>query len=56
MINKKNELVLKMMYKSKGDYKDNNVYKKFLSIYIFNVDVKVNYRLSFYSGVIENII
>ncbi|WP_231224469.1 DUF3519 domain-containing protein, partial [Helicobacter pylori] len=27
-INKKNELVLKTMYKSNGDYKDNNAYKK----------------------------
>uniref|UniRef100_UPI000EAD9BC0 PBECR3 domain-containing polyvalent protein n=1 Tax=Helicobacter pylori TaxID=210 RepID=UPI000EAD9BC0 len=27
-INKKNELVLKTMYKSNGDYKNNNAYKK----------------------------
>ncbi|MGL2752670.1 DUF3519 domain-containing protein, partial [Helicobacter pylori] len=27
-VNRKNELVLKTMYKSNGDYKDNNTYKK----------------------------
>nr|WP_205585103.1 DUF3519 domain-containing protein [Helicobacter pylori] len=30
-INKKNELVLKTMFKSNGDYKNNNAYKKFSS-------------------------
>ncbi|MUU29711.1 DUF3519 domain-containing protein, partial [Helicobacter pylori] len=27
-VNKKNELVLKTMYKSNGDYKNNKAYKK----------------------------
>ncbi len=27
-INKKNELILKTMYRSSGDYKNNNAYKK----------------------------
>ncbi|MUU90421.1 DUF3519 domain-containing protein, partial [Helicobacter pylori] len=30
-VNKKNELVLKTMFKSNGDYKNNNAYKKFSS-------------------------
>ncbi|GAA7984664.1 hypothetical protein HpMS51_14820 [Helicobacter pylori] len=30
-INKKNELALKTMFKSKGDYKNNEVYKEFSS-------------------------
>ncbi|WP_000835851.1 hypothetical protein [Helicobacter pylori] len=29
--NRKSELVLKTMFKSNGDYKDNNAYKKFSS-------------------------
>ncbi|AJF09807.1 hypothetical protein SE88_05735 [Helicobacter pylori] len=53
-INKKNELVLKTMYKSKGDYKDNNAYKKFSSTHTLNADAKVNHRLSSYSGATEN--
>ncbi|GHS48582.1 DUF3519 domain-containing protein [Helicobacter pylori] len=28
VVNRKSELVLKTMYKSNGDYKDNNAYKK----------------------------
>ncbi|MFP6189118.1 DUF3519 domain-containing protein, partial [Helicobacter pylori] len=40
-INKKNELVLKTMYKSNGDYKDNNAYKKFSSTLTLNADAKV---------------
>lgn len=55
MINKKNELVLKIMYKNNGSYKNNEVYKEFLST-LFDVNVKVFYGLSFYSGVIENFI
>ncbi|WRB64973.1 DUF3519 domain-containing protein [Helicobacter pylori] len=39
-INKKNELVLKTMYKSNGDYKDNNAYKKFSSTHTLNADAK----------------
>ncbi len=53
-INKKNELVLKTMYKSNGDYKDNNAYKKFSSTLTLNADAKVNHRLSSYSGATEN--
>ncbi|MGL2357055.1 DUF3519 domain-containing protein [Helicobacter pylori] len=53
-INKKNELALKMMYKSNGDYKDNNAYKKFSSTLTLNADAKVNHRLSSYSGATEN--
>ncbi len=45
-INKKNELVLKTMYKSNGDYKDNNAYKKFSSTLTLNADAKVNHGLS----------
>ncbi|WQU95706.1 DUF3519 domain-containing protein [Helicobacter pylori] len=39
-VNKKNELVLKTMYKSNGDYKDNNAYKKFSSTGL-NANAKV---------------
>nr|WP_324661414.1 DUF3519 domain-containing protein [Helicobacter pylori] len=53
-INKKNELVLKTMYKSNGDYKDNNAYKKFSSTHTLNADAKVHHRLSSYSGATEN--
>ncbi len=53
-VNKKNELVLKTMYKSNGDYKDNNAYKKFSSTLTLNADAKVNHRLSSYSGATEN--
>ncbi|MFP6062011.1 DUF3519 domain-containing protein, partial [Helicobacter pylori] len=53
-INKKNELALKTMYKSNGDYKDNNAYKKFSSTLTLNADAKVNHRLSSYSGATEN--
>ncbi|GAA7488042.1 DUF3519 domain-containing protein [Helicobacter pylori] len=53
-INKKNELVLKTMYKSNGDYKDNNAYKKFSSTLTLNADAKVHHRLSSYSGATEN--
>ncbi|WP_419773220.1 DUF3519 domain-containing protein, partial [Helicobacter pylori] len=53
-VNKKSELVLKTMYKSNGDYKDNNAYKKFSSTLTLNADAKVNHRLSSYSGATEN--
>ncbi|WRD68018.1 DUF3519 domain-containing protein [Helicobacter pylori] len=53
-INKKNELVLKTMYKSNGDYKDNNAYKKFSSTHTLDADAKVHHRLSSYSGATEN--
>ncbi|TPH41567.1 DUF3519 domain-containing protein, partial [Helicobacter pylori] len=52
-INKKNELVLKTMYKSNGDYKDNNAYKKFSSTSL-DANAKVCHRLSSYSGATEN--
>ncbi|WP_088357914.1 DUF3519 domain-containing protein, partial [Helicobacter pylori] len=52
-INKKNELVLKTMFKSKGDYKNNDVYKKFSSTSL-NANAKVPHRLSSYSGATEN--
>ncbi|GAA6958741.1 hypothetical protein ID0050_08690 [Helicobacter pylori] len=48
-INKKNELALKTMFKSKGDYKNNEVYKEFSSTSL-NANAKVPYRLSSYSG------
>ncbi|UOS30884.1 DUF3519 domain-containing protein [Helicobacter pylori] len=52
-INKKNELVLKTMFKSKGDYKNNEVYKEFSSTSL-NANAKVCHRLSSYSGATEN--
>ncbi|GAA9741419.1 hypothetical protein VN0138_14960 [Helicobacter pylori] len=51
-INKKNELVLKTMFKSNGSYKDNDVYKEFSSTSL-NANAKVPHRLSSYSGAIE---
>ncbi len=41
-INKKNELVLKTMYKSNGDYKNNDAYKEFSSTSL-NANAKVPY-------------
>ncbi|MDU9746202.1 hypothetical protein [Helicobacter pylori] len=38
--NRKSELVLKTMFKSNGDYKNNNVYKKFSSTGL-NTNAKV---------------
>ncbi|WRG18831.1 DUF3519 domain-containing protein [Helicobacter pylori] len=52
-INKKNELVLKTMFKSNGDYKNNDVYKEFSSTSL-DADAKVRHRLSSYSGATEN--
>ncbi|WP_444875108.1 DUF3519 domain-containing protein [Helicobacter pylori] len=52
-INKKNELVLKTMYKNNGSYKNNEVYKEFSSTSL-DADAKVHYRLSSYSGATEN--
>ncbi|WQZ24893.1 DUF3519 domain-containing protein [Helicobacter pylori] len=52
-INKKNELALKTMFKSKGDYKNNEVYKEFSSTSL-NADANVRHRLSSYSGATEN--
>ncbi|GAA8760722.1 DUF3519 domain-containing protein [Helicobacter pylori] len=52
-INKKNELVLKTMYKSNGSYKNNDTYKEFSSTSL-NANAKVPYKLSSYSGATEN--
>uniref|UniRef100_UPI00165BED91 DUF3519 domain-containing protein n=1 Tax=Helicobacter pylori TaxID=210 RepID=UPI00165BED91 len=52
-INKKNELVLKTMFKSKGDYKNNEVYKAFSSTSL-DADAKVPHGLSSHSGATEN--
>ncbi|GAA8404574.1 DUF3519 domain-containing protein [Helicobacter pylori] len=52
-INKKNELALKTMFKSKGDYKNNEVYKEFSSTSL-NANAKVPHRLSSYSGATGN--
>ncbi|WQV66723.1 DUF3519 domain-containing protein [Helicobacter pylori] len=52
-VNKKNELVLKTMYKSNGDYKDNNAYKKFSSTSL-DANAKVPHGLSSHSGATEN--
>ncbi|TPH44969.1 DUF3519 domain-containing protein [Helicobacter pylori] len=52
-INKKNELVLKTMFKNNGSYKNNEVYKEFSSTSL-NADAKVCHRLSSYSGAAEN--
>ncbi len=52
-INKKNELVLKTMYKNNGSYKNNEVYKEFSSTSL-DADAKVHHRLSSYSGATEN--
>ncbi|RVZ43391.1 DUF3519 domain-containing protein, partial [Helicobacter pylori] len=52
-VNKKNELVLKTMFKSNGDYKNNEVYKEFSSTSL-NANAKVPHRLSSYSGATEN--
>ncbi|GAA7057241.1 DUF3519 domain-containing protein [Helicobacter pylori] len=52
-INKKNELVLKTMYKKNGSYKNNEVYKEFSSTSL-DADAKVRHRLNSYSGATEN--
>ncbi|GAA8958313.1 hypothetical protein HpSP29_10890 [Helicobacter pylori] len=52
-INKKNELVLKTMFKSNGSYKNNEVYKEFSSTSL-NANAKVPHRLSSYSGATKN--
>ncbi|WP_164504040.1 DUF3519 domain-containing protein [Helicobacter pylori] len=53
-VNRKSELVLKTMFKSNGDYKDNNAYKKFSSTLTLNADAKVNHGLSSHSGATDN--
>ncbi|NHB13327.1 DUF3519 domain-containing protein [Helicobacter pylori] len=52
-INKKNESALKTMFKSNGDYKNNDVYKEFSSTSL-DANAKVHHRLSSYSGATEN--
>ncbi|WQT26806.1 DUF3519 domain-containing protein [Helicobacter pylori] len=52
-VNKKNELVLKTMFKSNGDYKNNDVYKEFSSTSL-NANAKVSHGLSSHSGATEN--
>ncbi|GAA8928815.1 hypothetical protein SLK231_08030 [Helicobacter pylori] len=52
-INKKNELVLKTMFKNNGSYKNNEVYKEFSSTSL-DADAKVHHRLSSYSGATED--
>ncbi|WP_415751968.1 DUF3519 domain-containing protein [Helicobacter pylori] len=52
-VNKKNELVLKTMFKSNGDYKNNDVYKEFSSTSL-NANAKVPHGLSSHSGATEN--
>ncbi len=52
-INKKNELVLKTMFKSNGDYKNNDVYKEFSSTSL-DANAKVPHGLSSHSGATEN--
>ncbi|GHP45687.1 hypothetical protein VN1184_07180 [Helicobacter pylori] len=53
-INKKNELVLKTMFKSNGDYKNNDVFKEFSSTSL-NANAKVPHGLSSHGGATENI-
>ncbi|GAA7766808.1 DUF3519 domain-containing protein [Helicobacter pylori] len=53
-INKKNELVLKTMFKSNGSYKNDDIYKEFSSTSL-NANAKMPHRLSSYSGATENL-
>ncbi len=52
-VNKKNELVLKTMYKNNGSYKNNDVYKEFSSTSL-DANAKVRHGLSSHSGATEN--
>nr|WP_080384499.1 DUF3519 domain-containing protein [Helicobacter pylori] len=52
-VNKKNELVLKTMYKNNGSYKNNDVYKEFSSTSL-NANAKVPHGLSSHSGATDN--
>ncbi|AQM65492.1 hypothetical protein HPYLSS1_00452 [Helicobacter pylori SS1] len=52
-INEKNELTLKTMFKSNGDYKNNDVYKEFSSTSL-DANAKVPHGLSSHSGATEN--
>ncbi len=53
VVNKKNELVLKTMFKNNGSYKNNEAYKEFSSTSL-DANAKVCHRLSSYSGATEN--
>ncbi|WRF33445.1 DUF3519 domain-containing protein [Helicobacter pylori] len=52
-VNKKNELVLKTMYKNNGSYKNNDVYKEFSSTSL-DANTKVPHGLSSHSGATDN--
>ncbi|GAA7937757.1 hypothetical protein COL446_07530 [Helicobacter pylori] len=52
-VNKKNELVLKTMYKRNGDYKNNDVYKEFSSTSL-NANAKVPHGLSSHGGATDS--
>ncbi|RKU91176.1 hypothetical protein DB721_09110 [Helicobacter pylori] len=52
-VNKKNELVLKTMFKSNGDYKNNKAYKEFSSTSL-DANAKVRHRLSSHGGAEKN--
>ncbi|WQU03625.1 DUF3519 domain-containing protein [Helicobacter pylori] len=52
-VNKKNELVLKRMFKSNGGYKNNDVYKEFSSTSL-DANAKVPHGLSSHSGATDN--
>ncbi|WRE89496.1 DUF3519 domain-containing protein [Helicobacter pylori] len=52
-VNKKNELVLKTMYKNNGSYKNNDAYKEFSSTSL-DANAKVCHGLSSHSGATEN--
>ncbi|WP_231899382.1 DUF3519 domain-containing protein [Helicobacter pylori] len=52
-VNKKNELVLKTMYKNNGSYKNNDVYKEFSSTSL-NANAKVPHGLSSHGGATDN--
>ncbi|MGL2682722.1 DUF3519 domain-containing protein, partial [Helicobacter pylori] len=53
-VNKKNELVLKTMYKNNGSYKNNDVYKEFSSTSL-NANAKVPHGSSSHSGATDNL-
>ncbi|WRE90365.1 DUF3519 domain-containing protein [Helicobacter pylori] len=52
-LNKKNELVLKTMYKNNGSYKNNDAYKEFSSTSL-DANAKVRHGLSSHSGATDN--
>ncbi|WQU25487.1 DUF3519 domain-containing protein [Helicobacter pylori] len=53
-VNKKNELVLKTMYKNNGSYKNNDVYKEFSSTSL-DANAKVPHGLSSHGGATDNL-